>query len=164
MSLQALTSFSDGESQVQLSKFCVKRKGTLRKELIFIEQLPVYLLIEILPKVPCAYTILSSFFFFTQGNFSSERLICPGQNTWRTCAVSLCHIILSHLIKSLCFHCLLSARTLPNQFLMKSRSWHLYVLHPGLLAQRCQFRQHSLHLSPVRPGLPLSELNPKGLA
>ena len=84
----------------------------------------------------------------------SERLICPRQNTWRTCAVSLFHIILSHLIKSLCFHCLLSARTLPNQFLMKSRSWHLYVLHPGLLAQRCLFCQHSLRLSSVRPGWP----------
>ena len=45
MSPQALTSFSDGESQVQLSKFCVKSKGTLKKELIFTEQLPVYLLI-----------------------------------------------------------------------------------------------------------------------
>ena len=73
MSLQALTSFSDGESQVQLSKFCVKRKGTLRKELIFIEQLPVYLLIEILPKVPCAYTILSSFFFFSPKETSAQR-------------------------------------------------------------------------------------------
>ena len=35
----------DGESQVQLRKFCIKRKVTLRKELILIEQLSVYLLI-----------------------------------------------------------------------------------------------------------------------
>ena len=45
MFMQETTLSQGGESQVQQRKFCIKRKVIQMKELILIEQLPVYLLI-----------------------------------------------------------------------------------------------------------------------